>query len=216
MQEAQTRSVAKNRRGGLVGTRSCLVVLLVFFVLLYLVLRAIGAFLITGDSLKKGDAVVALGGGGEWRVVEAVRLVQEGYGRWLVITEPGELAPGDGLGSRFFQQTAVEEGLSPYAILLTEGVQDSTYDEARAVLQLMEKHNLQTVIVVTDPFHTQRTRMIFREVFDESGRSVRVRPVPDHWYRSGTWFLSAEGWGNTLREYVKMIGYILGVIPSLG
>jgi uncharacterized SAM-binding protein YcdF (DUF218 family) len=71
------------------------------------------------------------------------------------------------------------------------------------------------VIVVTDPFHTQRTRMIFREVFDGSGRSVRVHPVPGHWYRSGTWFLSVAGWGNTLREYAKMTGYMLGLTPSL-
>lgn len=216
MQEVnQSRPVQSGQRAGSGLFRACLPFVLVFFVLLYLGLRGLGAFLITGDPLKKGDAVVALGGGGEWRVAEAVRLVQERYGQWLVITEPGELEPGAGLGSRFFQQTAVEAGLSPNAILLTDGVQGSTYDEARAVLHLLEKHHLQSVIVVTDPFHTQRTRMIFREIFDGSGRTVRVHPVPDHWYRSGAWFLSAAGWGNTLREYAKLTGYLLGLAPSL-
>ena len=84
--------------------RSCLLGLLVVLSLGYLALRGAGAFLITGDRLEPGDAVAVLGGGGEDRVVEAVRLVQEGYGRWLVITEPGEMAQGQGPGSQVFRQ----------------------------------------------------------------------------------------------------------------
>jgi uncharacterized SAM-binding protein YcdF (DUF218 family) len=196
-------------------SRTCLLTLLVILALLYLFLRGLGAFLITGDRLKTADAVVALGGGGEWRVVEAVRLVQERYGQWLILTEPGEINPGDGPGSRYFRETAIENGLSPFAILVTEEIQRSTHDEAVAVLELMERHQLQSVIVVTDPFHTQRARMIFRQVFDGSGRTVRVHPVPRHWYKSGTWFLTAGGWGNTLREYIKMTGFFLGIYRTL-
>jgi len=197
------------------GLRSCLLVILVTLALLYIFMRGLGAFLITGDTLKKGDAVVALGGGGDWRVEEAVRLIEEKWAMNLILTEPGEINPGEGLASRFFRETAIEYGLSPNAIIVTDGVQRSTHDEAEAVLALMQKHNFKSVIVVTDPFHTQRTRMIFREVFDESGRTVRVHPVPSHWYRSGTWFFSREGWGNTVREYGKMVGFWLGLYKTL-
>jgi uncharacterized SAM-binding protein YcdF (DUF218 family) len=99
--------------------------------------------------------------------------------------------------------------------MITEGIQGSTHDEAEAVLRLMEQHQLQSVIVVTDPFHTQRARMIFREVFDGSGKTVRVHPVPNHWYRSATWFFSEEGWQHTLLEYAKMAGFMLGFYKSL-
>ncbi len=191
------------------GPRACLLALLVGLACLYLALRGAGALLITGDPLKKADAVVALGGGGEWRVVEAVRLIQADYGKALILTEPGETAPGEGMGSRFFQGVAVENGLSPYVIMITEGVQRSTQDEAHAVLALMRKHQLKNVIVVTDPFHTQRARLIFRDAFRGSGLTVRVHPVPNHWYRSDTWFLSGEGWMVTLLEYFKLAGYIV-------
>jgi uncharacterized SAM-binding protein YcdF (DUF218 family) len=200
---------AQNKIGFRAG--SCLFVLLAALALVYLFLRAMGAFLITGDRLKKSDIVVALGGGGEWRVIEAVRLIQEKTAGSLVLTEPGETGSGEGPGSRFFRTVAIENGLSPYAIQVTEGVQRSTLDEARAVLELMQKHKYKSVIVVTDPFHTQRTRLIFRNVFRGSGLSVRVHPVSDHWYRSSTWFLNGDGWANTIREYIKLAGYLTGI-----
>lgn len=186
------------------------IVLILVLGLVYLGLRGAGAFLITGDPLKKVDAVVVLGGGDEARVDQAVRLVLDEYGKWLIITEPGEVKPGQGPGSRAVQSLAVEEGLSPFAILITPEISTSTYEEARAVLALMEEKGFQSVLVVTDPYHTQRTRLIFRAVFDETGRSVRVYPVQNHWYRSNTWFLSADGWGHTVREFIKLVGYLLG------
>jgi uncharacterized SAM-binding protein YcdF (DUF218 family) len=191
------------------GGRTCLLAVLVALALLYLGLRGVGAFLITGDRLKKADIVVPLGGGGEWRVVEAVKLINERLATNLVLTEPGETTPGEGPGSRHFRMVAIENGLSPYAIQVTDGIQASTRDEAEAVLRLMRQHQYQSVIVVTDPFHTQRARLIFRDAFRGSGLTVRVHPVSNHWYRSDTWFLSADGWANTLREYVKLVWYFV-------
>jgi uncharacterized SAM-binding protein YcdF (DUF218 family) len=194
---------------------TCLLALPLVCVLMYLGLRGLGAFLITGDPLERGDAVVVLGGGGEHRVAEAVRLVKERYGMWLIVTEPGEMASGEGPGSEIFRRVAILEGVSPDVILITEKTAQSTYQEAEAVLHTMEKHQLHSIVVVTDPFHTQRTRMIFASVFAGSGRTVRIHPVPEHWYRSSTWFLSLEGWSHTAREYVKMAGFLLGITSTL-
>ena len=194
---------------------ACLLIPLAALALLYLFFRGAGAFLIHGDRLEPSSAVVSLGGGGEHRVEEAVRLINDRYGEWLILTEPGEVTPGGAMGSGFFRTVAIENGLSEYAIMITDGTQKSTYDEAVAVLELMQKHKMNSVIVVTDPFHTMRTRTIFRDVFKGSGLAVRVHPVPSHWYRSDSWFLSKDGWSHTLREYVKLIGYWTGSYHSL-
>jgi len=193
----------------------CLFALLAVLGLLYLAFRGLGAFLITGDVLEPGDAVVVLGGGTEQRVTEAVHLVKEGYGHWLIITEPGEVAPGEGSGSQVFRWVAILDGISPDVILITEKTAANTYQEATAVLATMQQHQLKSIIVVTDPFHTKRTQLIFRSVFAGSGLTVRVHPVPGHWYRSSTWFLSIAGWENTLREYVKLIGFLSGLYQTL-
>jgi uncharacterized SAM-binding protein YcdF (DUF218 family) len=198
-----------------VGWNSCLLVTLVFFILFYLVLRGMGAFLIFGDRIEAGDAVAVLGGGGEERVREAASLMKEQLGIWLIVTEPGEREDGTGPGSQVFRQMAILEGISPDVILITEKTAGNTYQEAEAVLQTMQKHNMKSVIIVTDPFHTERTRIIFRSVFDGSGLVVRVQPVTGHWYRSTTWFLSREGWANTLREYIKLVGFFTGIYQNL-
>lgn len=204
------------------GARGCTsllvgaVGLLAALVLIYIGLRAAGAFLITGDRLKEADAVVVLGGGEEHRAKEAVRLVQEQYGKWLIITEPGELEPGQGLGSQFVRMEAIANGLSPFVILVTEQTADNTFQEAQSVLQLMEQHGFQSIIVVTDPFHTQRTRLIFQNVFQGSDRTARVYPVQGHWYRSNTWFLSLNGWKTTLNEYVRLFAFLLGWYEMVG
>jgi uncharacterized SAM-binding protein YcdF (DUF218 family) len=187
------------------------VFLLGLVVLGYILLRGAGAFLITGDRIKKVDAVVVLGSGDMLRAREGARLVLEGYAGWLVLTEPGELEPGQGLGSQFFRSEAISSGLSEHHILITEEVSVSTIEEAQAVLNLMRQRGFKSVIVVTEPYHTQRTRLIFRRAFDETGFTVRVYPVQGHWYRSSSWFLSLEGWGNTIREYGKLAGFLFGV-----
>lgn len=211
---SQTYHPEKPRQGIPLGLCSCLPVALVLLLVTYLLLRGLGAFLIIGDRLKTVDAVVVLGGGGEHRVQEAVRLVEEKYGSWLILTEPGQLESG-GMGSDAFRTTAVDAGLSPHAILITEQTSSSTYEEAQAVRHLMEAREMKSVIVVTDPFHTQRTRQIFRDAFRSSGLTVRVHPVPDHWYRSSTWFFSPEGWAHTLREYLKLAGYWAGIYENM-
>jgi uncharacterized SAM-binding protein YcdF (DUF218 family) len=205
-----------NRRSlGCIKWSSCLLAVPVGLVALYLLLVAAGSFLIHGDALKPSDAVVALGGGSEGRVAESVDLIHDHYGQWFILTEPGEVEPGGGMGSQFFRTVAIEQGLSEHAIYITEGVQGNTHDEATAVMRLMQKHQMKSVIVVTDPFHTMRTRIIFRDVFRGSGLEVRVHPVQGHWYRGGTWFLSRAGWANTLREYAKLFGYWLGIYQTL-
>ena len=197
------------------GLRSCLLVILVLLALAYMALRGLGAFLITGDRLEPADGVVVLGGGGEHRVEEAVQLVKEKYSTWLVITEPGEVVEGQGNGSNVFRRVAIDFGMMPDNILVTRQTATSTYEEAKAVRQLMEQRGMTSIIIVTDPFHTQRTRLIFRDVFNGSGFSVRVHPVQGHWYRSDTWFLSLEGWGHTLREYIKLVGFLTGIYETL-
>ena len=210
MQQQSTPARYASRLGfGLVG---CLLLALAAFVFGYIGLRAAGAFLITGDPLEKADAVVVLGGGDDLRVHTGVDLVLDRYGSVLVLTEPGELEPGAGLGSQVFRSVAIESGLSPNAILVTEQVASSTAEEAQAVLALMAERGFRSVIVVTEPYHTQRTRLIFRRAFAGSEYSVRIYPVQGHWFRSNTWFLSADGWGHALREYGKLLVYALQVI----
>ncbi len=161
------------------------------------------------------DAAVALSGGELDRVQEAARLYNEQVVKWVILTETGEEVPE--LGSQYFilrKNEALKMDVPGDAILVTDRTVSSTQDEAQAVRELLQKTELSSCIVITDPFHSFRTRLLFRNEFDETGLTVRVRPVRDHWYRSRTWMFSRAGWEATVLEYIKLFGYFLGITDN--
>ena len=113
------------------------------------------------------------------------------YAGTIVLTETGSKVTGFDTLYSFEQRLALmDAGIPPTAILVTAKHVGSTRDEARAVFNLLGNDNTHDIIVVTDSYHTFRTRLLWREVFRESGISVIVRPARGGWYKSTTWWLS--------------------------
>jgi len=95
--------------------------------------------------------------------------------------------------------------------LITDSETTSTLEEAYAVKQLLERRQFSSAIIVTDPYHTKRTSIIFNDIFSEQDIRLYFRPVTPSWYNSRTWFLSRDGWKFTILEYVKLLAYKLSV-----
>jgi len=178
----------------------------------YLTLRGAGAYLIIADDLTPVDAIIIMGGGGEGRMNEALELYNEKYARIIILTETGErIEEFDYLQSFDLRIQLLNNGIPSGNILITESEVTSTLEEAHAVKQLLERRQLSTAIIVTDPFHTKRTSIIFGDVFSEQDIKLYFRPVTPSWYTSRTWFLTADGWKFTILEYVKLLAYKLGL-----
>jgi uncharacterized SAM-binding protein YcdF (DUF218 family) len=194
-----------NKKKSGCGCGLAMLILLVVVVLTSpLILRGIGALLIYADPLKEADSVVALSGDTGDRVAEAARLYQKQYASYLFITYT-EKPARDAL-----IRAAVMEGIPADRVIVTEMQVSNTVDEARAIKALAKERAQDSLIIITDPFHTLRTRIIFRNVFRGSGIDVQVRPVGGHWYRSTTWWRTAEGRRYTLEEYLKILLYFFG------
>jgi uncharacterized SAM-binding protein YcdF (DUF218 family) len=169
-----------------------------------------GGLLIVQDPLEPSDAIVALSGGDD-RIAEAARLYEEKYGRTVILTETGEFLPEWNVNySTLLIAEAVRLGIPAGAITVTEEAANSTLDEANHVRDLMASRGLQSCIVVTDPFHTLRTRLIFQDAFEGSGMNVAIKPVTGHWYKSRSWWLTSQGRTATIQEYAKLFAYFLG------
>lgn len=204
-------------------SRSCcltslgsLTLLLVFLIGLALILEtvllAIGGFLIIADPLEKAQAVAVLSGGGMPRMEEAARLYHDGFAQIYILTETGEALAGYNIDYiEHLKLEALKLGIPPTALRVTDQHADSTYDEAVALRRLMEREFINSCIVITDPFHTMRTRLIFRDVFRNSDMKIIVRPVRGHWYRSSTWWATAQGRKVTIEEYIKLFVYWFGL-----
>ncbi len=179
---------------------------------LYLALTAAGGLLIIADPLVESDAAVVLsGGGGSERLDEAVRIYQEKMAEFIVFTHPER--EGGGWQSHLMDMKlqAINQGVPITGLLVTDKHGNSTYEEAKEVRRYLEPMKFKSILVVTDPFHTFRTRLIFQEVFKGSSIKVNVRPVRGHWYRSTTWWRSAEGWQMTAEEYLKIAAFLVGI-----
>lgn len=175
----------------------------------YLILVFIGMLLVTSDSNKKADAIVLLSGGGKVRNAEAARLFKDGAAETIVLTQTsgrGSIATLSETRSQL-----VKGGVPSYQIQTATGTATSTYDEARQVAKLAKSAGFNSVLVVTDPYHTLRARILFAGELGTEGVKVRVVAARDHWYQPVTWMFSQEGWRVTLTELVKIGGIILGM-----
>ena len=171
------------------------------------ILTGVGSVLIHSDPLEKADAIVVLSGGGLPRLGEAAKLQQENKGGFIILTETGIVTDQYGDLSQIEKNQLAELGVQPSTILITETHVDTTTDEALVIRRLASKNGYKTIIVVTDTFHSMRTRMIFDDTFKGRDINVIIRPVRDDWYKAGTWWKSTQGWQVTLEEYSKLFGY---------
>ncbi len=177
------------------------------------VLMLAGAFLVTQGSTKGVDTIVILSGGGPERAVEAANIYREHKGSIVMLTlsrASGSTSKA-GLPPYAYYYKLYQGGVPAENIVLTWEVSDSTSDEAKAVLESMQRLNLKKGVVVTDPYHTRRAEWIFRDAFRESGIKITVRAAKTHWYHSYDWFMSRRGWTATLTEFAKLLAFITGL-----
>ena len=185
-------------------------VLLPFLALL--VLWGLGRGLFISQRLSPADAILALGGDGDTsRLEQAAALMQQGMADVLIITETNTISYTGQIESYYLRQQAIALGVPPERIFVTEASATSTWDEARAARKLMLRRGWQSLIVVTDPYHTRRVQLAFSRDLANHDLQVLVTSTSNHWWRPSNWFLSREGWRVTTREYIKLFGQIAGL-----
>jgi uncharacterized SAM-binding protein YcdF (DUF218 family) len=198
---------AENRK---LGRLSCLVILILLPILVLGILVVMGAVLVIADPLEKADAIVVLSGGEDVRLQEAISLYKEEYAETIILTETG--AKVEGYNSQYSSEQRlylIYAEIPSSAIQIIGKHAASTREEAKLVRTQAANTNIHTLIVVTDPYHTLRTRMIWKDVFKDSGIKIIVRPARGSWYKSTSWWMSTAGWENTISEYAKLLSYVV-------
>jgi uncharacterized SAM-binding protein YcdF (DUF218 family) len=197
----------KNRKPGCI---SCLAVTLFSSILAIFLIVGMGRFLVVADPLKKANAIVVLSGGEAVRLQEAISLYQEKYADTVILTETGALLEGyDATYSSDQRLVLIDADIPPTAIQVIGKNAASTREEAKLIRTLVANTDTHTLIVVTDPYHTLRARLIWNDVFINSGVEIIVRPARGSWYKPETWWQSRAGWENTFNEYAKLVNYIV-------
>lgn len=189
-------------------------ILLVLVFLAGLLFEFAGVFLIRRDPLKSSDALVILSGGGDERLQYGAKLYDQGIARRIILTETDDVQSGTNTAMAFVNLDILASSYSiPKArIVIARKTSTSTYEEAQAVKELMVERKWESLVVVTDSFHSRRTGMIFGKIFQGTGIKIRIEPVdvPNYWYNPWKWWLSPESRTATFMEYVKIVYFITG------
>ena len=76
---------------------------------------------------------------------------------------------------------------------------------------LAQREGWQSLIIVTSPSHTRRSRAIFRTVFTGTGITVSIRPSIGEGKADAAWWRDEHERGMVGREYMKLIAFLVGI-----
>jgi uncharacterized SAM-binding protein YcdF (DUF218 family) len=197
------------------GPRAIPVVVLVLLacLLVFLVARwwlpAMARALMVGDPAVHADAILVLGGGNGSRQDLAIEFYRAGLAPIIISSGERPLLPG-------FEQSYAEvaalymadRGVARDAILLLP-LTTSTQDEAAFSLRLAQEQGWHTVLVITDNYHTRRSKWTFQHAYRGSGITVVVVPATPDWLAIDGWWKQERSLLAVLEEYEKMIFYLL-------
>lgn len=147
-------------------------------------LAALGYVVLNMDrsTLQQADVALVLGSRvyhGErlnpclvMRVEEGVRVVRQGWARWLVVSGGPDRETGT-VEAQAMASIAARLGLPQERIVL-EPKARSTYQNLRFTRQIMEERGWNTVVIVSEPFHLPRAALMARRL----GLEFALAPSP--------------------------------------
>lgn len=174
------------------------------------VLRAVGEWLDVGEAPRAVDYVLVLPGNEVGRPFVAAALIKAGFAKTALVPQT-EMSPEveDGIyppPHEIIKRVLHKRGVAAKRIRVLEGSSSSTYSDAQALAtHLANEPQQRSVAVVTDGYHTRRSRWIFRRVLGARADSLVFVSVPGDRFTTDNWWQSREGFTAYSLEYGKFI-----------
>jgi uncharacterized SAM-binding protein YcdF (DUF218 family) len=159
-------------------------------------------WLVVEDAFVDADAAVVMAGDPDYeRTATAAALVRSGRVRLLVLTG-GEPGPGDSASS--LRAKAIALGVDPSAIRW-EAESRSTRGSVVALLPVLAREDVDSVVLVTSPYHQRRASLAARRAWP--GIRVSSRPASPSSWSPRSWWKDARSRRVVLGEYLKLAYY---------
>ena len=182
-----------------------------------------GTLVVADVNAIPAEAIVVLGGGPPSRVREAATLFQMELADWVVLTteEPPEsYAEMRRLGIDLFlawqnnRRVLLGLGVPEERILRIDTPASETVGELEGIRDFASDRGWRRLIIVTSNYHTRRTALVSRYVFDDSWE-VAVAGSRYDTFRPNNWWQDVRHVRNFLIELQKLILYELYLRPQL-
>jgi uncharacterized SAM-binding protein YcdF (DUF218 family) len=176
-----------------------------------------GKFLVRSDPLGETDLIVVLMGGGPDRILEAIDLYHEGYGKKILMVENSQ--PGFSLleersvsiprEAHLWKSVGMQLGIPEEAFVILQGDAQSTRDEAACTSNYLQAHpEIKSIRLVSSRYHTARANRIF-ERYVNSGHSVTITARPSRYdtFSENAWWKSREDAKHVVDEYIRLLSF---------
>ncbi|HUW65844.1 MAG TPA: YdcF family protein [Spirochaetia bacterium] len=182
-----------------------LVTFLAAALILVLLIKNAGSFLVINEPPQKADVIIVLSGDTGGRLQRGIDLYRQGYAPYLLFT-----SSPTGL-----QKTqAMAEGVPAQAIILDPQAQN-TYQNATYSKALMEHYGLKSAIVVSSDYHMRRASLIFAHVFKGTGTVFTYVSVKDPGFHPVRWWTSRQTILQMCWQYWGIVVFYLGLGPYI-
>lgn len=152
------------------------------------------------------DAVVAISGGDTAaRTNEAIKLFQNGWGKYLIFSGAAEDKTGPS-NAYMMKQIAIDSGVSEKFIYIDEKA-ESTRENAEELQDIFEDLEVKKIILITSGYHQKRSQLEFEEYTD--GITIINHPASNDSDWSVWWWLTPRGWWLAGGEIVKIVVFSL-------
>jgi uncharacterized SAM-binding protein YcdF (DUF218 family) len=198
--------------------KKLIISLIVLLIILVIVFPRLGKWLVAEDEIVKSDIIVVLMGSVPDRILEAVDLYHDGFADQIVIVNShmvgydillnrGVKIPGN---AQLSKSAANSLGVQDEDILILGGNAKSTQDEAIIVKDyLKDEENIDSIILVTSKYHSERAKKIFVKALDGLNRGIIVTSIPSKYdtYNSEHWWKNREDAKRVIIEYLKLFNF---------
>jgi uncharacterized SAM-binding protein YcdF (DUF218 family) len=184
------------------------VVISAFYIFRDPILLKIGGYLVIQDDLSPVDLIHVIAGE-DYRTDYAIQLYKQGLAKYIFFTG-GWCDFHHYNHGQHGMERALDQGVPAQAIAYDDTHVISTYDEALRLKAYMDESQspIQSVIVVSDPFHMRRARWTYRRVLGKD-IDVRMAPVPfEQTPYQQRWWEDPKSMVYVRDEYQKLIYYI--------
>jgi hypothetical protein len=169
-----------------------------------------GEFLTVDTRLERADVITVLSGNDNVRLEATAKLYKEGYAETILLTNTGRTYSELNLPySQLQVEKLIEMEVPEGAIHLMDFEAKNTGQEATGIIEKMVELRANSVIIVTDAWHTRRTKIIYSDTFSNTGMFVQYYGAASPNFHPKLWWLSAGGWQDVAGEYIRILGYFI-------
>ncbi|RLL46969.1 YdcF family protein [Oceanobacillus piezotolerans] len=193
-------------------------IFILFVMIVVIFLRFGGVWLVAEDNIEEVDNAVivllmgsvadrALGAADLYEQVEAeqIFIVRSHITGYEELQQRGISLTGDADNSK---KVLIETGVPEEDITIVPGDAQSTKDEAMEIAEFLKgKQDVDTILLVTSKYHSQRSKLIFNKTLKEFDIDIYSVPTPYDPYQARGWYKDREDIQRVATEYLKLAHY---------